>query len=215
MGLFGTGFWIPCPAVGLSCRNGVCDTPTRMRLSARGKRATVLTPIQVCLEGMGPAPATLTISPPRGASRHLHLRPEEGKLQQLVLLPPGPPGVYSVNVEQGALRLSDTIEVQDAQAPRLRLHPDAVSPGGTVQLTLAGLAPRQEVAVEVYGPVPPSSDELDASYVTALRLTTSAFGQVETPIQTHPTDHPGHYLFAAGKLEAQLTVTAGDVQLRR
>jgi hypothetical protein len=204
--LLGGFAWSSCPLAGYGCVNSVCTRPTSLEILTVLRTVSVLEPIEICAVGFGP-PVAFEIRSPAGQTRRTRVTTGE-EIEAIMVLPPGPPGTYTVTVTQGSKRLTKTLQVSAADKPRVRLHPHRAAPGTRVHLALVGFGPNKRVGVRLYGPVPLESAEKDelpkGGYITTLELSTSAEGQAEREVETDRSDPPGYYFFLAGPAEAQL-----------
>jgi len=206
-GIFG---WGACPVAGYDCVNGVCTTPASLKILTPLSTVSVLEPIKVCVLGLGP-PLIVEVRSPAGQTRKVTLaRGESG--EPTLVLPPGPPGAYTVTVTGGERWLSGQVQVKAADRPRIRLHPQQATPGSRVHLALVGFAPNRRVEVRLYGPASQGSGDEPppAPYITTLTLHTTAEGQAERALRTDPSDGLGHYFLVAGSVEGQLELVAPE-----
>ena len=118
--------------IGIAPHSYLCTVAMR---SSRGpvpmiyvypKELKQLDQLTICLGGLpGGVDVQVEISSPSGRVRRRVFKTTDGGTARwdLQILPPGPPGAYTVSVAQGKLRLGETVKVKKATKPRMVVVP--------------------------------------------------------------------------------------------
>ena len=193
--------------IGIAPHSYLCTVAMR---SSRGpvpmiyvypKELKQLDQLTICLGGLpGGVDVQVEISSPSGRVRRRVFKTTDGGTARwdLQILPPGPPGAYTVSVAQGKLRLGETVKVKKATKPRMVVVPRKARSGGVFVVALAGFPPHRPVALRLYRRLskPGKNDDKGPLYEYAgtVKVRTDKNGIATYRLKSSPGDRTGVYL---------------------